>query len=375
MYDSCIPRTFFQTKPSRIIMSEKKSRNVYMDVIRTVACFMVLFCHISAFCMDEVSKASSQYQAMNLYDCSCIICVALFMMISGAIHLNDHYRLNIKKLYLKKILHLALVFYFWTTFYNIFDFLEYNREWNFSNIKFYIVGRVIRGQGTYHLWFLRILMFIYILSPLLKEAFKTKKICEYYLILHTLLFVLAPTLFKINFPGKDWVAYNIDTHFLAKLQGYLGYVGYFVLGHYIHSFVPKQSKRNRNILIACMLLSSLVNISVCGYISATTDTISTVLMNPLTFFAYVSAICLYIVLRDWSSNLEDLPKWVKIFGSLSFGVYLVHPAVLRIYYHLGVKTTFIHAALMVPVLVIVTALISSVITFILTKIPAIKRLV
>lgn len=356
-------------------MSDNKSRNVYMDVIRTVACFMVLFGHISAFCMDEVPKNSSQYQAMNLYDCVCSICVALFMMISGAIHLNERYRVDIKKLYTKKIFHLALTFYFWLTFYNIFDFMEYKREWNFANIKFYIVGRVIRGQGTYHLWFLPIMMLLYVLIPLLKEAFKTKKACEYFLILNSVLFILVPTLFKINFPGKDWVAYNVDIDFFAKLQGSMGYIGYFVMGHYIHSFVPKQSKKNRNIMLVLILISNIINVAVCGYVSATTDTISTILMNPLTFFDYVSAVCLYIVLRDWSSDFDDLPKWVKIFGALSFGVYLVHPALLRIYYHLGVKTTFIHAIIMVPVLVLVTALISSLITFVLSKIPVIKRLV
>lgn len=356
-------------------MSSNKSRNVYMDVIRTVACFMVLFGHLSAFCMDEVAKNSSQYQAMNFYDCVCSICVALFMMISGAIHLNEGYKVNIKKLYTKKIFHLALTFYFWLTFYNVFDFLEYKREWNFANIKFYIVGRVIRGQGTYHLWFLPIMMLIYVLIPMLKTAFKEKNVCEYYLILHTILVILVPTLFKINFPGKDWVSYNIDLAFFGKLQGYLGYIGYFVLGHYIHSFVPKQSIKNRNIMIVLIVLSNLVNVAVCGIISAKTGEISTILMNPLTFFDYVSAICIYIILRDWASDMTSLPKWVNIFGALSFGVYLVHPAVLRVYYHLGVKTTFIHAIIMVPVLVFITAIISSLITFILTKIPIIKRLV
>lgn len=356
-------------------MSENKSRNLYMDIMRIVACLMVILCHISAFCMDEVPYRSSQFQAMIFYDSFSFISIDLFMMISGAIHLNENYTLDIKRLYTKKIFRFAITFFFWLTFYNIFDFIEYQRAWTFDNIKFYIAGRVIRGQGTYHLWFLPMMIFIYAFAPILKPAFATKKICEYYLVLHTLFVVFIPTLLLIDFPGKEWLVYNINMPFFSELRNYFGYIGYFIMGHYIHSFIPKQSRKNTILCVICIVISQIITASVSGYMSIRFETIHTELLQPFTLFMYTSAICLYILIRDWSSDLEDLPKWVKVFGSLSFGVYLIHPAVLRIYYHLGVKTTFIHAALMIPVLVIVTALISSAITFILTKIPAFKRLV
>lgn len=50
----------------------------YMDLIRVIACVLVVLVHVSALGWNEVSVCSDKWQVMNAFDCLGILGVPLF---------------------------------------------------------------------------------------------------------------------------------------------------------------------------------------------------------------------------------------------------------------------------------------------------------
>ena len=79
-----------------------KKRNYYMDVMRVVSCVLILIGHCTAFNWEDAAPNSSVYQILNVINNIGAMGVPLFIMMSGALHLNENYNLTIKNVLTKK---------------------------------------------------------------------------------------------------------------------------------------------------------------------------------------------------------------------------------------------------------------------------------
>ena len=351
-----------------------KEYQPYLDMIRIISAFMVVLAHVSAQEWENISVSSAKWQVLNIYDCLAVPSVPLFFMISGALLLNQDYQISLKKLYLNKCLHLFVVYHVWMLFYNLLPFFRGELAWTYENIKFDLIFDVLEGKGIYHLWFIPQLLIMYMMTPVLKEAFRKKEICQYFLVLFFIIGTLLPAILLYDFPYKRFVS-----SYYSRLSSVMltGYIGYYVLGHYLHSFVLLQLSRKKKSALAIIgVLSYGVTIVACSLDALQKNKPSVILNTPFAAPHFLSTICIFILIRSCSKKVNTNKYWmIKLLSKLSFGVYLLHPFVIDIVKRIGISTIEPHPIFMVPVFAGMVFGISAFITFLLQKIPVIKKMV
>ena len=305
-------------------------RHIYVDLIRCIACILVVLVHVSAIDLKFYPIATCEWDFSNIMNCLGINGVPLFFMISGALILNEKYEISIKKLIIGKALPLLLVYYLTLSIYNLIPFLKGWVPWELYIIKEELLEAVIYGEGVYHLWFIPIILVLYLLVPILKDAFKLKRICEYYLILFLVVGILIPTLLLLELPGpmRRFFTYYQEKTSLFMLSGY---IGYFVLGHYLHTFTKGLSKRKLLAVWIIFIVSFSATVLGCRYQSFTTGYTSSLFNTPLSLNVFLSSSGFYLLLKHYGSKIEsrNLSSILGFFAKFTLGIYLFHPLVLE----------------------------------------------
>ncbi|MBQ7942556.1 MAG: acyltransferase family protein [Lachnospiraceae bacterium] len=354
------------------ISKQHSNRIVYIDMLRLISCFMIICVHISALNWEDVSVSSSQWQTMNFFDCISVLGVPLFFMISGAVFLRNDYELSMKQLYLQKILKLFLTYHIWLLFYNSLPFLSGELAVDFVTLKDELFLKTLLGKGIYHLWFLAELVILYIISPILKAAFREKSICRYFLVIFAITGAFLPTTFAYNYPYRTIVESYYDRTSLVMLTGY---IGYFVLGHYLHSHVTKPLRKKTLCgLAVTAILCMLIVILACSADAITKDKASTILNTPLMLPQFIACSCIYLIVKNCCQSISA--RWTSHIISLSkytMGIYLLHPFVIKLLAYFGASTLLIHPIIMIPVLTIIVFIICLVIVRVLYFIPILNK--
>lgn len=354
----------------QIMEHTEKKHIAYLEVLRLVACILVVGVHVSAFNLEQVPVESLNFKVMNGLDCLSILGVPLFVMISGALFLAPSYEVTVKKFYTRKIPRIVFLYFFWLLFYNVVNFLENGTVWNFTNVKKQIVLESLLGKGMYHMWYLPMLAVLYLLTPFLKSFAADRKKCLLFCALGFGYSILLPTALKFEFPYRTIVE-SLYNQFDCSFFG--GYVTYYVLGHALHEYVPKLSAQKKAALGLGGVIAMGIEIAVCNAWSVKTGIMSTILNTPFSVTAFIGAVAIFLLLRDGVSG-----RRTKICGKLAgltLGIYLIHPLFLRIYGWLGGTTLFAPAVIAVPLIVVLITLISGAAVYALSKIPVVKKIV
>lgn len=355
----------------QIMEHTEKKHIAYLEVLRLVACILVVGVHVSAFNLEQVPVESLNFKVMNGLDCLSILGVPLFVMISGALFLAPSYEITVKKFYTRKIPRIVFLYFFWLLFYNVVNFLENGIVWNFTNVKKQIVLESLLGKGMYHMWYLPMLAVLYLLTPFLKSFAADRKKCMLFCALGFGYSILLPTALKFEFPYRTIVE-SLYNQFDCSFFG--GYVTYYVLGHALHEYVPKLSAQKKVALGLGGVIAMGIEIAVCNAWSVKTGIMSTILNTPFSVTAFIGAAAIFLLLRDGVSGRKHEELSGRLAG-LTLGIYLIHPLFLRIYGWLGGTTLFAPAAIAVPLIVVLITLISGAAVYALSKIPVVKKIV
>lgn len=355
----------------QIMEHTEKKHIAYLEVLRLVACILVVGVHVSAFNLEQVPVESLNFKVMNGLDCLSILGVPLFVMISGALFLAPSYEVTVKKFYTRKIPRIVFLYFFWLLFYNVVNFLENGTVWNFTNVKKQIVLESLLGKGMYHMWYLPMLAVLYLLTPFLKSFAADRKKCMLFCALGFAYSILLPTALKFEFPYRTIVE-SLYNQFDCPFFG--GYVTYYVLGHALHEYVPKLSAQKKAALGLGGVIAMGIEIAVCNVWSVKTGIMSTILNTPFSVTAFIGAAAIFLLLRDGVSGRKQEELSGKLAG-LTLGIYLIHPLFLRIYGWLGGTTLFAPAAIAVPLIIVLITLISGAAVYVLSKIPVVKKIV
>lgn len=355
----------------QIMEHTEKKHIAYLEVLRLVACILVVGVHVSAFNLEQVPVESLNFKVMNGLDCLSILGVPLFVMISGALFLAPSYEVTVKKFYTRKIPRIVFLYFFWLLFYNVVNFLENGTVWNFTNVKKQIVLESLLGKGMYHMWYLPMLAVLYLLTPFLKSFAADRKKCLLFCALGFAYSILLPTALKFEFPYRTIVE-SLYNQFDCSFFG--GYVTYYVLGHALHEYVPKLSAQKKAALGLGGVIAMGIEIAVCNAWSVKTGIMSTILNTPFSVTAFIGAAAIFLLLRDGVSGRKQEELSGRLAG-LTLGIYLIHPLFLRIYGWLGGTTLFAPAAIAVPLIIVLITLISGAAVYVLSKIPVVKKIV
>ncbi len=196
-----------------------------------MATFAVILLHTA--CFLSLPGTPSHCAAMT-YDGISRWCVPFFVMISGALFLNPERQISTRTLYRKYILHLAVVYIVWQTFYVCISRVlvpamsEGDIVWT-DALKAWV-------DPFIHLWFLPMLIGVYMLIPLLRKL-AISRYCNMsigiWAICFSLLFVAKAMITEVR-DMNEW---------LYCIIALLGYAGYYLLGYRLANMVPGNKHR------------------------------------------------------------------------------------------------------------------------------------
>ena len=278
-------------------------RIIYLDVVRVVACLMVIIQHSPMPSFGDVN--SSLYSATYFLSYPC---VPLFFMVSGALLLpveNSSGSLLFIRKKLSKILFPTL---FWTFFYFLIRIVKDQPiEWiNILSIPF-------SPQGHGVLWFMYVLAGLYLIAPIISHWLRqsSKKELEFYLVLWFI---------TLSFTHLDSVIQISEGYYNALC--YLGgYIGYFVLGYYLHTY-KKDLGGGKFQFTIILLIVPIIIYGTCKYIG-----MEVAFSAYLSLFTASMSISWFIGIEMLMSKyliVDDMAHVVEIISNLSFGIYLMH---------------------------------------------------
>lgn len=339
----------------------QKKRIYYLDILRVIACLAVIMIHSSC---DYVMYKTTNFNFWvgNIFDSFARLGVPLFVMISGALLLDEKYDYSKEKL-LKHIKKMILFFVFWSFVYcllfNIIGQL-------FLLEKDFNVYRIINAfvQGYYHLWYIYLIIGLYLILPLLRLWVndKNKKYVEYFIILSLIFNFLIPQIIIIgNCYGNAFVGINDILCSKLCLQYVGGFTTYFILGWYINNYEIKHKK-----LIYILGIISVL-ISIFGTYILKLEFYGNLSLHVLL---YTAAVFLFAKNIKTKEN-----KLVLFISKYSLGIYAIHAMIIYVVNKVLLKINFTNALINIPIVFIITLVISTIGAYIISKIPFFKKFV
>jgi len=339
---------------------------VWVDYIRAIASFMVVFLHTAAPLLDKYNDLSISYWFVgNIYDSIVRVCVPLFFMISGFLLLQKDELLSV---YLsKRFSKLFIPIAFWSIFFVLWkSFIERETAptlWDFYSL--------LLTPSYFHLWFLYALIGLYLFVPILRKITGNadNTIVVYYCIIWFLAVGVIPLGEKIS--GLES---GID------LGSISGYIGYFLLGL---TFGKKEISTK---LFAVSVFIYLISVTFTACI-----TYILTLKNEGIFVDYFynylapntifSAVAFFIIIKYLAINsklfqVSMVQKAVIKISSCSFGIYLIHTVFLYLlkigFFGFKLSALSGNPLLYIPLTSVVIFLLSFLLISVIKKIPILR---
>ena len=339
----------------------EKERIIWFDLLKIFAILAVVFLHSASFIFIEEPLFSNGWHVSNIYDSLVRFCVPIFIMVSGALFLNDNKDIDIKKLYKKNIVRLLSAYIIWNVIYNLYNIYFNNLEISIINIPF---------LSADHMWFMPMIICLYIVTPILKLIVKDKKVTEYLLIVFIIFGITLPFIGQLAA-----LKYNVLSTFISEFRPEItGYVGYYILGYYLYTYKPFKAKN-----VTFMLGYTIATIMcILGTIIASkvTSTKEVIFYDYFSLTTLIQAICIFLLFKYVISKkkLNDKVRTnISKIASYTFGIYLVHMLVFYELIRLGFDTSTMNSLIYIPLLGVSSILISLAIIFIISKIPILNK--
>lgn len=335
----------------------------YFDHLRVVAILAVLVLHTAAKEWYFLPVHSFGWEVLNVYDSAFRFGVPIFFMVSGALFLNPARNVTARSLWRKSLPRLAVAFIVWSGFYavvNTFAFGEY------TGMRALITQF---GIGYYHLWFLWALMWLYVVTPILRRIVAERSVALGFTALALVFSTVLPLTYGIPVVGRI-ISSVVGT---ARVDLVLGYSLFFVLGHLLHQGLLSQLRAP--ILVLGIVVSGVVTAVGTSFVSGSAGAPDTTLYGNLAPNVVVASVCVFLLVkRIVERRSDERPNRVSsVIGGASFGIYLVHPFFQSLLISLGITTTMIPEILGVPLFAVAMFVPSLVVAVVLHRIPRVGR--
>ena len=343
-----------------------KRQYASIDIARYVSALLVVCIHTFPFL--EISETFNTYFIHTV----CRLAVPFFFTTSGFFFFRNYDSENedLNETRLKKaLIRLFRIYLIWTIIYLPYTIFDYTHTGFHIKYLFTYVRDFFLNGSYYHLWFIPMLIGIYILIPVIKPIVKDgRKTIEYFLIIAFIFKVIPDTIKLFEFPYVKYIKAILNRINIEMI----GYVAYFVLGHYLNTYVLK--KKTRNIIYILGILSVVISIvGTWGYSMYKSKAVET-LCREFSITTAIMSIAIFTLFK----YLFDTKVFSKSFNSIiihlsktSLGIYLVHILFKDIMKNqLGVKFTKTY---LTPVYVLIIFIASYLVSFVLSKIPKVNK--
>ena len=348
------------------------NRRSYLDFLRIIACFLVIFNHLRGYSAYQQSTNAIEAFYYMGYTMFTRINVPIFFMISGALLLSKD--INYKDLFLKRIFRIigalffaSLVMYLISIRKNIFSF----------DIVVFL-RKLLSGKHATAYWYLYAYLGFLVTLPFMHRIAKQFSRADFIILLvvHFVFSTFMP-LFNYVIGNFGISSVSVSSDFSVPLMTIKAFF-YPLIGYYIDQVfdISKLNKRNIWILPGVILAGSIVS-SCFTYHQGITSGYT---QNFVQTFDYTTAISVFLLIKYLFVNVKTihecntLHRIVSLLGSLTLGIYLMDPA-LKIfgkYFDAVIRTQ--DPILYSIIWCLFSMTVGGVITFGLKKIPLINKL-
>ena len=324
----------------------KEERNINYDIIRIIACAMIIMMH------SPISNENANGFFLSSLSYLSAPGIGLFFMISGALLLPIHS--DTKSFFKKRFTKILFPALFWSLFYLCVKTIFIGKS---IDIKA-ILSLLFSAQGNPVLWFVYTLVGLYLLAPILSKWLQGSSIreLEFYLGLWTI---------TLCYPLLKYIVV-INSSDTGILYYFSGYAGYFILGFYLKSYPNRTSWQ---LLISLLIISMAVPV-ICKLEQVKVDFYD--LFWYLSIFVVVQCVCWWKLICG-SSQINIGPKTSRFITELSkmtFGIYLVHIFIMRnILWHNNFILSINNYYLQTAVIIILTFILSAICTYLISLLP------
>lgn len=309
-----------------------KKSDVNIELLRIICCVFVISIHIlpEYVIYDGVLNLN-----LLVVDSLTRCAVPVFFIITGFFYNPDtSYKTQLSKL-LKKILLPTLVcmlFYILVLPYIVGEKNSYNIDTKATIIAL-VSGRIWEIEYCYHLWYIVDLTKCYLIFPFLSLLFSerpnSKRAQHYFLILGLIGFIIVPSL-------KTLTDSEIIHNFYTPPEE-LKWLWYIMVGFFLSRLIRSNDHiivhKGKSYLYLLGYVLSALFIFICEYyFDYKQNNMLTDKFYIQTFIGILSSsIFLFLWIKNISIKSEFLRKIIHIMGSCTFGIYLIHIAVIRLF--------------------------------------------
>ncbi|MDR0536261.1 MAG: acyltransferase [Puniceicoccales bacterium] len=361
-----------------------------LDRLKTIGIFLVLIYHARPPILLQDPLESWRYVDLFAHTFS-VLGVPLFFFSNGALLLNRPF--DARKHY-PRMIRMVVLGVTWASLSMLF--LKYHRGVYYDTRSTIRAILAFEGNWLTHFWFIKALVAVHIIAPLLKLAFDNSKTIFQHCFFLSILFT-----FGVNFANKLAVLFSWDWEFLRKVLAdynvfayhYSFALAYFMAGGlFLHHYnkagnakanagekdIQSLSRTQSRLLPSCaagVLLFAIAATMLWGvFLSRKSGVFDAVFPEYSSILAFVATLSLAYLVSRVKDNFLGTGGIVRLIGKNSLGIYFLHIPILDplrlLFRHFsiapGMFSNFILAVLL---------LFSSLLmTLLLKKIPVVREL-
>ncbi|HGN0124905.1 TPA: acyltransferase [Proteus mirabilis] len=340
-------------------MPINKNISESIDLLRVIACFLVVTLHSSAIWFYSFSDF---WWKVNIIDSLTRVSVPLFIMITGVLLINEK---NIDYSTIpKRITRAIKIIFFWSAIY----YLTYSEK-NINIIDF--IYKAIFNDIKFHFWYLYALIGFYISIPILSSVYKNSNSKTIFIII--LLWSISSNVELLSFfiPSLYSVKYIYNIEFLSN------FIGYLILGKLLSDIFLGGSVKIKSLYLFALYFAFSTLTAFATYIISNNKEPNLLFYSytsPMTIIA--SSFIFLFILKSTAHVNNAFKKKIKTIANLTLGIYCIHILILEklsltIMNKISIDNGFSYMLL----LSMVTFVISLSIIYILKKIKPIEKLV
>lgn len=311
-------------------------KNVNIQLIRVLAMFSIILCHIVQIFNNEYIAMTGQFLNIGVY---------IFLIISGLLYSKKN--INAQKFYHDRVLKILIPMYIFMI--PVYILQLFNKTFSVNTFIVYtfnLQGIFKRIPGASHLWFLTAIFWCYIILPFLQKIRDNKKNINVFFGLSAIIAIIT-----------CYFNRNIGVISICTIA-YL--IGYF--------YLPKlySKKINKILLIVIFLISIMIRL----FFKVKFDSTIVYDLIVVGLTQIISSVCLILFLSQINFLWLENNKTLNFVDKYSFYIYITH------YFFMNGPASIINIFSNKPVTIIILIFLSVFYAIILQKLTnfALKKL-
>ncbi len=287
--------------------------NYNYSIMRIICACAVILIHTCTCLTDNYKDyviSDYQYNVLNKLSYFGRFAVPCFFMLTGYLLMKKNITYSYKIVFKKYIIPVVLVLFIFGT---VFSMMELVLKDGISlNIISNAIKNVIENKSWAHLWYLYSLIGVYLIVPLIQGIFNDIKDA----------FITIVIIFVCAYIYPIFSLFNVDIAFNIPINSFP--LIYFILGGVISRIDLKKYKNVLNIVSVLAILCTWMLI---------------LFSNNYSWFNYNDgiatlfyAISIFMIFTVNEISIKDNKKILYKLDRLCYGVYIIHPFFINIFY-------------------------------------------